>query len=73
MTFEQALKAEIGDTMIAGWNAVQYKDGDELILIARNRDYNELQNDTGGYFYNKNSKQCIGANIQDFTMREEKI
>ena len=71
MKFEEALRAEIGDVSVCGINTVNYKVGDEVILVERARDFNELANDTGGYFYHRRTKQCFGANIQDFNYKEQ--
>lgn len=68
MTFEAALKVEIGDVLISSFTTTQMREGDQVILVERSRDYNGLENDTGGWFYNRRLKSCHGANIQDFNL-----
>lgn len=66
MTYEEAMKAEIGDTLISVFTTSLYKSGEEFILVERSRDHNGLKNDTGGYFYKRSDRTCYGGNIQDF-------
>ena len=69
MTFEQALKVEIGDRLYASWTASTWNENDEVIVAARARDYNGLSNDTGGSFYNVRTKELQGGNFQDFNLK----
>jgi hypothetical protein len=68
MTLEQALKAEVGDILIAAYNtASNFKGGDEVILIELTGD---KHGDTRGRFYHRGDKQCYNGNIQDFRFRD---
>lgn len=69
MTFENALKVEIGDILVSCFTTSQMKKGDEVILIEKARDFNGIKSDTGGWFYNRRLKSCHGANIQDFIFK----
>lgn len=73
MTFQEALTAEIGDILVSQFNFTQYQKGDEVILVERARDYNEQENDTGGWFYHRTRKVCVGGNIQDFQFKQTTI
>jgi hypothetical protein len=66
MTLEQALKAEIGDILFSVFTSSNYKENDQVILVERARDINGNENDTGGWFYHRQKKECFGGNIQDF-------
>lgn len=68
MKFEDALKAEIGDVLKASIPSSAYKEfeGDEVILIAKVRDYNGLENDTGGVVYNRRTGLVYESNIQNY-------
>lgn len=70
MTFKEAFSVQIGDILVCGYNTVNYKRNDEVILVERARDINEMTNDTGGWFYHRTSKKCFGANIQDFNFKK---
>lgn len=66
MTLEEALTAEVGDTMYAVFTTTQTQKGDDVILVERARDFNNNPKDTGGMFYHRERKELIGGNIQDF-------
>lgn len=66
MTFEEALKAEIGDILFSVFTSSNYEENDEVILVERARDINGIEKDTGGWFYHRKKKECYGGNIQDF-------
>ena len=69
MTFEEALTAQIGDILVCGYTTTNYKADDEVILVERARDINEMVNDTGGWFYHRKTKKCFGGNIQDYKFK----
>lgn len=71
MTFEAALTAQIGDILVCGYTTTNYKADDEVILVERARDINEMPKDTGGWFYHRSTKKCFGANIQDFNFKKK--
>lgn len=71
MTFEEALTAQIGDILVCGYTTTNYKADDEVILVERARDINEIPKDTGGWFYHRSTKKCFGANIQDFNFKKK--
>jgi hypothetical protein len=55
--------------LIAVFTNTVTKEGDEVILVERARDINEMINDTGGWFYHRKTKQCFGGNIQDYRFK----
>jgi len=66
MTLKSALKAEIGDVLFSAFTTAVWGENDEAILVQRARDVNGIEQDTGGWFYHRNKKECYGGNIQDF-------
>jgi len=69
MSLQEALAAQIGDILVAVFTNTVTKEGDEVILVERARDINEMVNDTGGWFYHRKTKQCFGGNIQDYKFK----
>jgi len=64
MTFEEALTAQIGDILVCGYTTTNYKADDEVILVERARDINEMPKDTGGWFYHGQLKNVLAQTFR---------
>lgn len=65
MNYNTALKADIGDRLIAMYNTSIWNKNDELIIIEKST----ICNSTEATFYHKRLNKICGGNIQSFVFK----